>query len=111
MFYRILKSHANVFTIFSSLDITKLAGLDDINPKILNFCPLSLLQPVCHLFLSVYLPCSKLLIQWRSHHITPIHKSVDKSLISNYQPISLLCVLSKVASYLKKLYITESLFI
>ena len=31
-------SHAEVFIILSSLDITKSAGLDDINPKILIFC-------------------------------------------------------------------------
>ena len=88
-------SHAEVFAILSSLDITKSAGLDDINPKILNFCAQSLLQPVCHLF-NVSISTSKLPIQWRSHRITPIHKSGDKSLISNYRPISLLCVLSKV---------------
>ena len=88
-------SHAEVFAILSSLDITKSAGLDDINPKILNFCAQSLLQPVCHLF-NISISTSKLPIQWRSHRITPIHKSGDKSLISNYRPISLLCVLSKV---------------
>ena len=88
-------SHAEVFMILSSLDITKSAGLDDINPKFLNFCALLLLQPVCHIF-SVSISTSKLPIQWRSHRITPIHKSGDKSLISNYRPISLLCVLSKV---------------
>ena len=88
-------SHVEVFTILSSLDITKSAGLDDINPKILNFCALSLLQPVCHLF-SVSISTSKHPIQWRSHCIIPIHKSGDKSLICNYHPISLLCVLSRV---------------
>ena len=45
---------------------------------------------------SVRISTSKLPIQWCSHHITPIHKSGDKSLISNYPPISLLCVLSEV---------------
>ena len=59
-------SHAKVFTILSLLDITKSAGLDDINPKILNFCTLSLLQPVCHLF-TVSIPTGKLPIQWHSH--------------------------------------------
>ena len=83
-----------MFTILSSLDITKSAGLVDINPKILNFYALSLFHPVCHLF-----SVSKLPIQWRSHghRITPIHKSGDKSLISNYHPILYyVCVLSKV---------------
>ena len=73
-------SHAEVFIILSSLDINKSACLNDINPKILNFCALSLLQPVCHLFsVSIYVSTSKLPIQWHSHHITPIHKSGDKS--------------------------------
>ena len=82
-------SHDEVFTILSSLDVTKSADLDDINPKILNFCAQSLLQPVCHLF-TVSVSTSKLPIQWHSHRVTPIHKSGDKSLISNYHPISLL---------------------
>ena len=44
---------------------------------------------------SVSISTSKLPIQWRSHHITSIHESDDKSLISTYRPISLY-VLSKV---------------
>ena len=35
-------------------------------------------------------------IPWKCHSITPIHKSGDKSQVTNYRPISLLCIISKV---------------
>ncbi len=58
-------------------------------------CALALYKPLHHLFsLSVsqcYVP-----LEWRTHLITPIHKSGDKSFVNNYRPISLLCVVSKV---------------
>ena len=38
----------------------------------------------------------KLPKEWKLHCIIPIFKSGDKSLISNYRPISLLCSISKV---------------
>ena len=34
--------------------------------------------------------------EWKIHKIRPIPKSGDKSLVSNYRPISLLCIVSKV---------------
>ena len=39
---------------------------------------------------------SKLPKEWKTHCIIPIHKSGDKSLVSNYRPISLLPTVSKV---------------
>ena len=35
-------------------------------------------------------------LDWRSHMITLIHKAGDRTLVSNYRPISLLCCISKV---------------
>ena len=35
-------------------------------------------------------------MEWKCHSITPIHKSGDKSQVTNYRPISLLCIISKV---------------
>ena len=34
--------------------------------------------------------------EWCTHYIIPIHKSGNKTLVNNYRPISLLCILSKV---------------
>lgn len=56
---------------------------------------ISLIETVYHLFVhclsQAYLPK-----EWHNHDITPIPKSQDKSRVDNYQPISLLFMLSKV---------------
>ena len=38
--------------------------------------------------------------EWKCHSITPIFKSGDKSLVKNYRPISLLCIISKILEHL-----------
>ena len=84
-----------VLTILNSLNVNKAAGIDNIGPKVLRYCALSLLKPICHLF-SVSLSTGSIPAQWRTHCVVPIYKSGDKSFVSNYQPVSLLCILSKV---------------
>ena len=68
-------------------------GCDGISPKLLKHS--ALYQPLYHLFsLSIsqfYIPK-----EWRTHLIKPIFKSGNKSSITNYRHISLLCVVSKV---------------
>ena len=70
-------------------------GGDCIPPNVIKQCAVALLDPVYHIFTQCmhqsYLP-----IEWRSHNITPIPKTNDKSSVKNYRPISLLCCLSKV---------------
>ena len=78
-----------------ALDTSKAAGTDDLNPKIFKNCASSLLLPICHLF-TICMRSAKIPAQWKEHHIRPVFKSGDKSLIKNYRPISLLCILSKV---------------
>ena len=70
-------------------------GGDGIPPIILKSAAAALAEPVHHLF-SLCLSKSYLPAEWRCHHITPIHKSGDRSFISNYRPISLLCCISKI---------------
>ena len=53
-------------------------------------------------------------LEWKCHSITPIHKSGDRSCVSNYRPISLLCNISKVLerivfNHLSK-FITQTTF-
>ena len=88
-------SELDVYESLSSLDITKAMGIDGIGPRVLKHCALALYKPIHHLFMlslsQHYLP-----LEWRTHLITPVFKSGDKSSVRNYRPISLLCVISKL---------------
>ena len=47
--------------------------------------------------------------EWKLHLITPIYKSGNRSLIKNYRPISLFCIISKVLERLVFDHIIEFL--
>lgn len=79
-----------VLTMLNHLDINKTAGIDNISPKVLRYCALPLLKQIFNLF-TISLTTSSVPMQRRTHCV---HKSGDKSLVNNYQPISLLCILS-----------------
>ena len=70
-------------------------GIDGIGPKLLKNCALALYVPIHHLFL-LSITNHTIPSEWKCHSITPIHKSGDSSQVTNYRPISLLCVISKV---------------
>ena len=91
-------SNSDIFELLTSLDVRKAYGIDNLSPTIFkpnNICAAPLLQIICHLFhtsiSTSIIPCD-----WRTHCIVPIHKSGDKSSVSDYRPILLLCILSKV---------------
>ncbi len=88
-------SEEDVFNIMTKLDVTKAMGIDGIPNCILKFCSSSLSEPVFHLF-NLCWSMSCLPQEWKIHKITPIFKSGDKSSVTNYRPISLLCCISKV---------------
>ena len=92
-------SESEVFEALSTLDPTKSNGCDGIGPKLLKHCALALYIPLHHLF-SVSLSKQHIPNEWKCHSITPIFKSGDKSLVKNYRPISLLCIVSKVLEHL-----------
>lgn len=66
---------------------------DDIRPKVFNFCDLSLLQSVYHLFLVSISTSNYVPIQWHSHYIVPIHKSGDKLFISELSSLAMYVVI------------------
>ena len=88
-------SELDVFEALSSLDVSKASGPDGICAKLLKHCAIALYQPLHYIF-SLSLSQCYLPLEWRTHLIKPIFKSGDKSLIKNYRPISLLCIVSKV---------------
>ena len=93
--HNIVMSQSDVFDILTSLDASKASGIDNVSPKIFKYCAAPLLQVICHLF-STSLQNNSIPQEWRTHCVIPIYKAGDKSSVSNYRPISLLCILSKV---------------
>ena len=76
-------------------DTTKAMGVHDISLGVSKNCAATLCIPIHHLFsLSLSKPC--ILLDWKVHRIIPICQNGGKRLISNYQPIALLCIISKV---------------
>ena len=88
-------SEGEVYNTLSSLNTNKASGIDGIGPKILNHCAISLFKPLHYLF-SLCLRKHNLPHDWLIHTIVPVYKSGDKTSVSNYRPISLLCNTSKV---------------
>ena len=85
----------NVFECLLSLDVTKGPGCDNINPSLLKHCATSLVTPITSLLQESICLCT-LPEEWKFHKIRPIHKKGDPTNVSNYRPISLLCILSKL---------------
>ena len=85
-----------VHTILKSLDKNKSSGPAEIPPIVLSQCANSLAPSLCAL-INKSLELGQFPENWRSANICPIYKSGDKSDITNYRPISLLSVASKVA--------------
>lgn len=88
-------SQGDVFEELTSLNPNKAMGVDQLSPKILNFCAPALYIPLHHLLTQCISRCD-LPAQWRTHRITPVFKSGAKIDVKNYRPISLLCTISKV---------------
>ena len=86
---------SDVFNALSSLDADKAVGIDNISPKLLKFCAASLTDPITKLF-SLCLETSSFPDERKIHKIRPLYKKGDRSLVENYRPISLLCIISKL---------------
>ena len=85
----------DIFNILSSLDTNKAMGIDNISPKVLKYCASVICTPIHYLFTQCLLQCT-LPSEWKIHCIIPIFKTGDRAMVSNYRPISLLCIVSKV---------------
>ena len=81
--------------IIRALNIHKAHGHDDISIRMIKICDKSLLEPLILLFAnSNKLSCYPDI--WKRSNIIPVHKNIDKQLVNNYRPISLLPIFGKI---------------
>ena len=88
-------SKEDILNFLSNLDVSKSSGPDDIPARLLKECREQIIPSICKLFnLSLNTGCVP--SEWKSAHVTPIHKKDSKEPAMNYRPISLLPIISKV---------------
>lgn len=84
-----------MFDILSNLNVNKAIGPDGISPRVLKECSHQIASPLCHIFnmslCSGSIPCD-----WLKANIVPVFKKSDKQKVSNYRPVSLLCICGKI---------------
>ena len=77
------------------LNPQKATGPDELSPLVLKKCADVLAAPLATLFNNC-LSANVWPSSWKSSSIIPVHKKGSKALLSNYRPVALLSVLSKV---------------
>ena len=91
-----IEFHTNdIINIIENLNPNKAHGHDGISIRMIQFCSKSLANPLFLLFKNC-LEASTFPEEWKKGNIIPIHKKGDKQSVSNYRPISLLPIFSKI---------------
>ncbi|CAB3990546.1 Hypothetical predicted protein [Paramuricea clavata] len=84
-----------VAAVLRNLDPNKACGPDGILSRILSKVADEIAPSLCILF-NMSLSIGVVPAKWKFANITPVFKKDDPTITSNYRPISLLCVISKV---------------
>lgn len=92
---------ADLKLALKSLDVTKATGLDGITPKILK-ASAEVVSPVLLKIINISIQNGQFPDSLKQAKLKPIHKDGLKSDPSNYRPISVLPVLSKIRETLTK---------
>ncbi len=81
--------------LINCLDCKKSSGVDNISASFIKLCCPILVEPITGIFNRSFIDC-KMPSLWKNANIFPIQKSKDNDSISNYRPISVLRILSKL---------------
>ena len=91
----LLCTEEEIFDYLSSLDTTKANGPDGISAKMLKESSPAITSSLTKLF-NTSIKLGEVPSEWKHALVTPIPKSSDLSSVSNYHPISLLSIISKI---------------
>ena len=81
--------------LIQTLDVNKSHGHDGISARMIKLCDSSIIPPL----MIIYRNCLKegcFPSNWKKANVTPIYKKGDKSILSNYRPISVLPICAKL---------------
>ena len=80
------------------LDPSKACGPDEVPPRLLKIVAIEIAPALSFIFQQSY-NTGVVPHQWRQALVTPIFKSGERSDPSNYRPISLTCICSKIMEH------------
>ena len=86
---------SDVIKIIRALDVNKAHGHDNILVRMIKLCTNSVAHPLTLMFQNS-MDAGIFAAQWKRANIVPVHKKNDKQIVSNYQPVSLLPICSKI---------------
>jgi hypothetical protein len=81
--------------MLNTLKIDKSPGPDELHPRVLKEISSSITKPLYHIF-KQSLEIGKLPLDWKTALVSAIFKKGNKSLVSNYRPVSLTSVVCKI---------------
>jgi hypothetical protein len=88
-------SECEVERYLNNLDTSKAYGLDGIPPRLLKECSKETSSSLCSLF-HKSIETGRVPREWKKANVIPIHKKDCVEPVTNYRPISLLPIVSKV---------------
>ena len=88
-------SCTRIKNLLDDININKAPGPDGIHGCVLKHCSISLYRPLSIIFKLSY-NTGTIPTDWKSANIVPIYKKGDKAVVSNYRPISLICLTAKI---------------
>ena len=88
-----------VATLLAGLNTAKAVGPDRIHPRVLKELANELCHVLCHLFQQT-MSSGIIPEDWKKANICPLYKKNERSLPSNYRPVSLTCICCKLLEHI-----------
>ena len=87
-------SEKDVFDSICNLHPNKAAGPDGIGPRMIKEAGVAIAPSLARLF-NFSIESGKFPCQWKRANVIPVHKKGPRQDVSNYRPVSLLCIIGK----------------